>query len=285
MQSTTNNGRTPPQTVDEALAEARRSLDSRLEADLLTCRALGRERAWLYAHGGDAIEAGALATLQRLVAERRGGKPVAQLCGTREFYGRDFEIDERVLIPRPETELLIDVALTLPLPQEARVCDIGTGSGCIAVTLAAERPAWRVTAVDCSKDALAVARANHDRLCPQRVELLMGDLLDPVGDRRFDLVVSNPPYVAEEDPHLERGDLRFEPRRALAAGADGLDVIRRLVARARHRLGPGGWLLIEHGHDQAARVRSLLEGAGFYRVESRRDLAGIERISLGRVAG
>lgn len=272
-----------PRIVDEALGEARRLLGSRLEADLLACRALGRDRTWLYAHGGDPIEAEALVTLQRLVAQRRDGKPVAQLCGAREFYGREFLVDERVLIPRPETELLVDLALALPLPDTARACDVGTGSGCIAVTLAAERPQWQVSGIDCSAEALAVAAGNRDRLCPGRVELLRGDLLEPASARRFDLVVSNPPYVAEHDPHLEQGDLRFEPRMALAAGIDGLDVIRRLVAQACERLEADGWLLIEHGHDQAASVRSLFEQAGYSHVSSHRDLAGIERVSLGKL--
>lgn len=284
MQSYENNGRPTPKTVDQALADARRALGSRLEADLLASRALGQPRSWLYAHGNDPVDAAKLSVFERLVTERQSGKPIAQLCGSREFYGREFVIDEHVLIPRPETELLVDLALALPLPDQARVCDVGTGSGCIAVTLAAERPRWRVTAIDCSDEALAVAGHNRDRLCPARVELLCGDLLEAVGDQHFDLIVSNPPYVAADDPHLERGDLRFEPRHALAAGADGLDVIRRLVSQAPDRLVAGGWLLIEHGHDQAAAVRALLDSAGFASVESRRDLAGIERVTLGRIA-
>jgi release factor glutamine methyltransferase len=284
MQSTTNNDGETPQSIHEALVRARRLLGSRLEADLLACRALERDRSWLYAHDRDPIDRRALARLEKLVDGRLEGRPIAQLCGSREFYGRDFLVDEHVLIPRPETELLIDIALSLSLPEKARVCDVGTGSGCIALTLAAERPLWRVTGVDCSPDALSVACGNRDLLGLERVELLPGDLLEPVQDRRFDLIVSNPPYVAENDTHLEQGDVRFEPRQALAAGIDGLDVIRRLVPRAGQRLEPGGWLLLEHGHDQAAAVRSLLERAGFSGVESRRDLAGIERVTIGRFA-
>lgn len=282
MQSNTNNDRRRPQTVGQALAEARDRLGNRLEADLLTCHALGRERSWLYAHDNDRIDAASLARLEHLVAQRLEGRPIAQLCGQREFYGREFSIDERVLIPRPETELLIELALALELPERARVCDVGTGSGCIALTLAAERPQWRVAAIDQSADALAVATANRARLGLKHVELLRGDLLEPVIDRRFELVVSNPPYVAAADPHLERGDLRFEPRAALAAGPDGLDIIRRLVSTGFDQLAHGGWLLLEHGHDQAAAVRTLLQAIGFTDVTSRRDLAGIERVSLGK---
>ena len=267
-------------SVIDALTEAYQKLPSRLEADLLACRALACERSWLYAHGGDAMPDEALVRLRRLVEQRLHGRPIAQLCGGREFYGREFSVDERVLIPRPETELLIDLALALPLPSAAQVCDVGTGSGCIALTLAAERPSWRLTAIDSSADALAVAAENRERLGLGRVELLAGDLFGPVGERRFDLIVSNPPYVADADPHLQCGDLRFEPQSALAGGIDGLDVIRRLTA-ALERLNPGGWLLIEHGYDQATAVRGLLEGAGFTRVESRRDLAGIERVGMG----
>ncbi len=281
MHSTGKNGNPGSPTVNEALSEARRKLASRLEADLLGCRALACERSWLYAHGDDAIADEARLRLRQLVDQRLDGHPIAQLCGGREFYGREFAVDPRVLIPRPETEQLIDLALALRLPAEARVCDVGTGSGCIALTLAAERPGWRISAVDRSTDALVVAADNRKRLQLGGVELLAGDLLEPVSDRRFDLVVSNPPYIAATDPHLQRGDLRFEPRSALAAGADGLDLIRRLAPQAFERLDPGGWLLIEHGHDQAAAVRELLTRAGFVGVESRHDLAGIERVAVG----
>lgn len=281
MQSTTNDKGPADPSIEEALKRARRSLGNRLEADLLACRALRCERSWLYAHSRDPIDPEAARSLERLVSERMIGRPIAQLCGQREFYGRDFLIDQRVLIPRPETELLIDLALALTLRDDARVCDVGTGSGCIALTLAAERPHWRIAGVEHSTDAMAVAEANRTHLGLHGVEFLVGDLLEPVSDRRFDLIVSNPPYIAEDDPHLGRGDLRFEPRQALAAGTDGLDVMRRLVASARGSISAGGWLLVEHGHDQAAEVRRLFESAGFSRVDSRRDLAGIERVTLG----
>ncbi|RFF30843.1 peptide chain release factor N(5)-glutamine methyltransferase [Wenzhouxiangella sediminis] len=282
MQSTTNKDDNSPKSLRQALSRARRLLGDRLEADLLACHALGRERSWLYAHDGDPIDNGTLTRLDELIAQRLDGRPIAQICGLREFYGRDFGVNEHVLIPRPETELLVDVALSLELPDNARVCDVGMGSGCIALTLAAERPGWRITGIDRSVEALTAAAANRDRLGLQRVELLPGDLLAPVAERRFELIVSNPPYIAEDDPHLRHGDLRFEPIEALAAGPDGFEVIRRLVPASLDQLETGGWLLIEHGYDQATAVRALFEAAGFSSVSSRRDLAGIERVTLGK---
>ncbi|RFF27723.1 MULTISPECIES: peptide chain release factor N(5)-glutamine methyltransferase [unclassified Wenzhouxiangella] len=281
MPPESSSGSPIAQTVSEALQHARNRLSDRLETDLLACKALGCNRSWLYAHGKDLIDTRALERFENLVAARIQGKPVAQLLGSREFYGRDFRVDECVLVPRPETELLIDITLNLLLPESARVVDVGAGSGCIALTLAAERPGWQITATDISAEALAVATENRDRLGLDRVEMVCGDLLEPVGECRFDLIVSNPPYVADEDPHLELGDVRFEPRRALAAGPDGLEVIRRLVPDSWDRLQRGGWLLIEHGHDQAASVRALLERAGFADVLSHHDLAGIERVTSG----
>lgn len=281
MQTNSRHGRPSPQTVDEAIARIRRLLGNRLEADLLACHAIGRDRSWLYAHGEDALGPEAASTLERLVAQRLEGRPIAHLCGFREFYGREFALDDRVLIPRPETELLVDLALSLPLGETARVCDVGTGSGCVALTLAAERPAWRITATDLSSEALAVAADNRRRLDLERVELIRGDLLEPLREIGVDLIVSNPPYVAENDPHLERGDLRFEPRLALAADADGLGLIERLVEGAPAALRRPGWLAIEHGHDQATAVAALLRRAGFAQIACHCDLAGIERVTLG----
>lgn len=281
MQSTTFSGERLPATVGAALNEAATFLGQRLEAELLLAFALGRERTWLYAHADEAITADQWRKCRDLLRLRLDGHPVAYLLENREFYGRSFEIGSGVLIPRPETELLVDTALSLPLPESARVVDVGTGSGCIALTLAVERPGWRITAIEISTEALAVATENRDRLGLDHVEMFCGDLLEPVDQHRFDLIVSNPPYVAAEDPHLELGDVRFEPRRALAAGPDGLEVIRRLVPESWGRLQQGGWLLIEHGYDQAATVRALFERAGFADVLSHQDLAGIERVTAG----
>ncbi|WP_376696704.1 peptide chain release factor N(5)-glutamine methyltransferase [Wenzhouxiangella sp. EGI_FJ10305] len=285
MQSTTSTEAGVPTTVGAALGTAATLLGQRLEAELLLAHAVGRERAWLYAHADEPIAADQWRICRDLFRQRLEGWPVAYLLERREFYGRPFQIGEGVLIPRPETELLIDIALNLPLPESARAVDVGTGSGCVALTLAAERPDWQITATDISAEALAIAARNRDQLGLDPVELICGDLFEPVEERLFELIVSNPPYVAEEDPHLELGDVRFEPRRALAAGPDGLYIIRRLVPESWGRLQGGGWLLIEHGYDQAEAVRLLLERTGFAAVQSHRDLAGIERATAGMKPG
>jgi len=269
-------------TLADALAEARRRIGDRAEARRLAALALDRSTGWIIAHSDAPLSEAAHARFARLVAQRANGVPHAHLAGQREFYGRAFSVSPDVLIPRPETEHLVDWALSLPLPSGASALDVGTGSGCVAWTLAAERPSWRVTATDVSREALAMAEINRERMGLTNAALAAGDLLRPVADRRFDLIVSNPPYVAGDDPHLDRGDLRFEPRVALTPGPDGLALIRRLIESAPEHLAAGGWLLLEHGYDQAAEVRSLLGGAGFTDVESRTDLAGIERVSGGR---
>ncbi len=238
-------------------------------------------RAWLYAHADARLNAVQRDRFDALLQGRKSGVPIAYLLGHREFYGRDFTVTPAVLIPRPETELVVETALEKLDDPGACVVDVGTGSGCIALTLAAERPDWQVSAVDISDDALAVCRANADRLALKRVEILQGDLLAPVADRRFDAVVSNPPYVAAKDPHLTRGDLRFEPGLALSADRQGLEVIERLLDQAVTCLHPGGWLIIEHGHQQAATVRQLFSQAGLTQISTRRDLADIERVTLG----
>ncbi|QKK03109.1 MAG: peptide chain release factor N(5)-glutamine methyltransferase [Pseudomonadota bacterium] len=264
-----------------ALDEAACDLKSRLEAELLLAFVLGRSRAWLYAHGDAALSADQARRFAELVDKRSAGRPIAYLLGQREFYGRQFQVDDAVLIPRPETELLIELILDLPLPDNARVVDIGTGSGCIALTLAAERPNWQVTATDICLEALAVAERNRQALRLESVRLLEGDLYQPLRSQQFDLVVSNPPYVADGDPHLEQGDLPSEPRLALSCPDRGTAILRRLADGAHEHLLPGGWLLVEHGHDQAAFVIELLHRSGFERVRSVDDLAGIARVALG----
>lgn len=221
-----------------------------------------------------------------LAARRASGEPVAYIIGEREFYGLMFKVTPAVLIPRPETELLVELALErIPADAPCRVLDLGTGSGCVALTIASQRPQSRVTATDCSRDALAVASANARALDVHNVEFVCGDWFDALAGRRFDLVVSNPPYIAAGDAHLGEGDLRFEPRGALMAGVDGLESIRRIVRGAAAHLAVGGWLLIEHGYDQAQACRELLDDAGFGSVLSRCDLAGIARVSGGLLDG
>lgn len=268
-------------TVSSLLAQAAQRLPDRLERDLLLCHVLGCERTALFAHPERAVDALVAAEYLALVLRRAEGHPMAYLLGHREFYGRQFMVNSAVLIPRPETEVLIDWALHLGL-NPARVVDVGTGSGCIALTLACERPEWLVVAIDRSPEALTVCQANRRALSAHQVITLEGDLLAPVRGQCFDLIISNPPYVAADDPHLSRGDLVHEPAMALAADNDGLGVLQRLIAQAPTHLHPGGWLLLEHGFDQAEAVGQLLAQAGFEDIECRRDLAGIERVSGGR---
>ena len=255
-----------------------------IDAQVLLAHALGRDRAWLSAHATDALDPVALDAFFRLAKRRREGEPVAYLTGRREFWGLDLHVDAAVLVPRPETETLVEAALArLAHDRALRVLDLGTGSGAIALALAHERPAWDLLAVDASPAALAVAQANAARLALRNVRFARSDwYADLSADDRFDAIVANPPYVATGDPHLREGDLPFEPAVALKAGADGLAALRPIVAGARDRLREGGWLMVEHGYDQAAAVRALFEAHGFERVASLRDLAGIPRVAAGQ---
>lgn len=273
-------------TVAEMLASAARRIggsEARLEAELLVAHALGRSRAWLYAWPERVLDAPELERCERLVAARERGEPVAYLTGHREFWSLDLEVTPDVLIPRPETELLVERALAaIPREANAQVADLGTGSGAIALAIAHERPRARVLATDASAAALAVARANATKLELGNVEFALGDWCTALGDRSFDVIVSNPPYIAEDDPHLALGDLRFEPRPALASGRRGLDAIARIVECAGSHLASRGYLMFEHGLDQGAPVRELMARHGFIDVETARDLAGHERVTSAR---
>ena len=245
--------------------------------------ALGVSDAYLVAHPGQPLTEQQHERYLDWVERRRAGEPVAYLTGEREFYSLAFKVTPAVLIPRPETELLVDIALErVPAHEPFRVLDLGTGSGCVAIAIAKHRSRAQVTATEVSRDALAVARENAARHGTS-IELIESDWMEALAGRRFDLIVSNPPYVAEHDPHLSQGDSRFEPRAALVAGADGLSCIRLIIAQARAHLEPDGGLLFEHGYDQAARCRGLLAESGYFAVATRYDLAGIERVSGGRV--
>ena len=271
-------------TFTDALRAAHAQGLPRLEAQMLLLHVLGQPpqaRAWLLAHDTDVLPADAAARLAVLIRRRLAGEPVAYLTGVKAFHGLQLHVDARVLDPRDDTETLVDWALALlPPARPARVLDLGTGSGAIALAVARQRPAAQVLAVDASPDALAVARGNAERL-GLTVALRAGDWFAPVAGARFDLVLSNPPYIAEANPHLPA--LAHEPRQALVSGADGLHDIRRIVAGAPAHLAPGGWLLLEHGWDQAGAVRELLAAAGLAQVQSRRDLGGVERCSGGRL--
>ncbi|KAF0814707.1 Release factor glutamine methyltransferase [Andreprevotia sp. IGB-42] len=255
---------------------------ARIDAQVLFSHVSGHNRAWLIAHGSDEADPALAAAYDALAARRRAGEPVAYLVGTREFYGRDFAVSPAVLIPRPETELLVELALARA-GDNARVLDLGTGSGCIPVTLKLERADLLVSAVDISSDALAVAQHNARRLGAE-VQFVHSDWFAALAGQTFSLIVSNPPYIEQHDPHLAQGDLRFEPRGALTDGADGLLHIRHIVTTCVEHLRAGGWLLFEHGYDQGGASRALLDAAGFSEVQTWHDLAGLDRVTGGRCA-
>ncbi|HXF65784.1 MAG TPA: peptide chain release factor N(5)-glutamine methyltransferase [Burkholderiales bacterium] len=252
------------------------------EARALVRAALGVEEAYLAAHPERILSEAEHRRFLAWAGRRRAGEPLAYITGSREFYGLAFKVTPAVLIPRPETELLVELALErIPADADCRVLDLATGCGCVAVAIALERPRARVTGTDVSREALAVARENARRH-GAAVELVESDWFEALAGRRFDVIVANPPYVAEGDPHLAQGDLRFEPRAALVAGPEGLECIRAIVTGAATHLAPGGWLLFEHGYDQGARARAALAQAGYAERFTQRDLAGLERISGGR---
>lgn len=254
-----------------------------MDARVLLRAALGVSDTHLVAHPGQVLTDAQRTRYLGWIERRRAGEPVAYLTGEREFFSLAFKVTPAVLIPRPETELLVEQALDrLPVHAPRRVLDLATGSGCVSVAIARHRPFARVAAADISTAALAVARDNAVRH-GANVEFVESDWFAALAGRRFDLIVANPPYVAAGDPHLARGDLRFEPKPALVAGPSGLECIGPLVAQAHAHLIAGGWLLFEHGQDQATRCRALLARIGFQDVASWRDLAGIERVSGGRV--
>lgn len=275
-------------TVRELLAHAHdrlgtQSEEAALDAEVLLAHVLRRDRSWLYAWPEHIPDADHQDAFEQLVAKRQQGQPVAHLVGKREFWSLPLKVNADTLIPRPETEHLVEIALGLGLPDNARVLDLGTGSGAIALALASERPGWKITAVDRSRAALEVARRNGTSLGLAGLEFLHSDWFEalPAGTR-YDLILSNPPYVATQDPHLGRGDLRFEPRQALVSGPEGLDDIRRIAAVAPGFLQPGGWLWLEHGAGQGAQVAELLRNNGFGQVTQQHDLAGHDRHSGGR---
>lgn len=248
-----------------------------LETRILASHALQLSRVQLITQSERPFSEAEARSLARLIARRLAGEPIAYIIGQREFFGLPFSVTSAVLIPRPETELLVELALER-LPQGGRLLDLGTGSGAIAVAIAHERPDARVTALDASQDALAIARQNAGRNQVE-VEFLHSDWYAALADARFDVIVANPPYIEKNDPHLTQGDLRFEPVDALTDHADGLTDLRAIVAGAGRHLRAGGWLLMEHGYDQAVAVRALLAAQAFEQAQSWRDLAGIERVS------
>lgn len=266
--------------------ESTLSIDSstaRIEVQCLLQAVLSVNRAYLLTHSERVLSDHEYARYAALLERRLSGEPIAYLLGEREFFGLNFKVTPATLIPRPDTELLVELALQhIPQRGQFRVLDMGTGSGAVALSIAHARPDAEVVAVDASETALSVARENAQRLNISNVCLLHSDWFAALTGERFDLIVSNPPYIEADDVHLGQGDVRFEPLSALASGADGLDDIRRISAAARSHLHPGGWLMFEHGYDQSVRVRQLMQQAGFTEVASARDLSGIERVTVGR---
>jgi release factor glutamine methyltransferase len=273
-------------TIDEALRWAASRLlhsDSpRLDAELLLCRVLQQPRSYLFTWSDKTLSADEQQQFAVLLARREAGEPLAHILGERGFWTLDLKVTADTLIPRPETELLVEAALARLPGGGASVLDLGTGSGAIALAIASECPPCEVVAVERSEAALAVAQENAQRNAIGNVQFLQGSWYQPLNGQRFDVIVSNPPYICADDPHLVEGDVRFEPLTALASGADGLDDIRLIIAAAAEHLNPGGWLLLEHGYEQGKAVCELLRGAGFRAVELLADLQGHGRVSLGR---
>lgn len=277
-------------TIGALLAEAAKNLEqtsesARLDAELMLAFVLDKPRSYLFSHAEEQPEEERFDIFTGMVHRRAQGEPLAYITGRREFWSMDLVVNRHTLIPRPDTEVLVEQALACLDEAPRRLLDLGTGSGAIALALARERPRDRVTATDVSADALAVARYNASRLGLGNVEFALGSWFEPVSGRRFDLIASNPPYVAEGDPHLLEDGLPYEPNTALVAGGDGLDCIRILVKDAPDYLNPGGRLFLEHGYDQAGQVAGILASAGFTDIQHHSDLGGIQRVSSGRKPG
>jgi release factor glutamine methyltransferase len=279
-------------TIGELLGDAAAELRAlpqaspRLEAELLLAAASGLDRCRLLAWPEAVIEAGALARFHALLERRLAGEPIAYIRGHQEFWSQTLRVTPDTLIPRPETELLVELALEgLPANESLLVLDAGCGSGAIAAALASERPAWTLIAVDLSEAAAHVARENFHSCSLGNTAVLTCDWLTPIATRCLHAIVANPPYIPGTDPHLRQGDLPWEPRGALAAGPDGLDAIRVLSAQAASRLRPAGFFALEHGFDQGAAVRSILAGEGFERLTTHPDLSGRDRATIGRLVG
>lgn len=274
------------QRIDQLLAHAAQgdSPTAQLDAELLLAFVLDKPRSYLYTWPEKTLSETQVVTFMALLERRLRGEPVAYLLGRQGFWTLDLQVAEHTLIPRADTELLVEAALQLADTDTAlQVLDLGTGTGALALALASERPAWRVTGVDRIESAVALAQRNQQQLQLPNAVFLHSHWFSALAGRRYDLIISNPPYIADNDPHLQQGDLRFEPLSALVSGPDGLDDLRLIIAQAPSYLSANGWLLLEHGFDQAGAVRELLQQAGFVDVSSQRDLSGHERITLGRL--
>ena len=272
--------------IDQLLAHAAQidSPTAQLDAELLLAFVLEKPRSYLYTWPDKTVTEAQVAAFMTLLERRQRGEPVAYLLGRQGFWTLDLQVAKHTLIPRADTELLVESALQLAdASSTLKVLDLGTGTGALALALASERPLWAVTGVDRIESAVTLAQNNQRQLQLANVEFLSSHWFSALTAQRYDLIVSNPPYIADNDPHLQQGDVRFEPLSALVSGPDGLDDIRLIIAQAPSYLTANGWLLLEHGFDQASAVRELLQQAGFIDVSSQRDLSGHQRISLGRL--
>jgi release factor glutamine methyltransferase len=273
------------QTIKAAIIFATNLLTSptpRLDAEKLLAHALKKSRSYCFSHPEQTLTPLQEKIFEELVARRKQGEPVAYILGKQGFWNSDFLVTPATLIPRPETEMLVENTLALlPIEHEIRVADLGTGSGAIALSLAAECPNWRVTATDISEAALEVAKQNAENNALRNLEFQQGAWCLAILGKNFHAIVSNPPYIAENDPHLSHGDLRFEPHGALIAGPDGLDALREIISNAGDHLLNGGYLLLEHGYTQGKSVRELMALSGFKKIRTEHDLAGHERITIG----
>ncbi|MDO8954902.1 MAG: peptide chain release factor N(5)-glutamine methyltransferase [Gammaproteobacteria bacterium] len=256
---------------------------AKLDAELLLAHALQQPRTYLYTWPEQSVNPEQIHAFLSLVDKRIAGQPIAYLLGNREFWSLSLEVNPKVLIPRPETELLVETALSLPLSEQAIIADLGTGSGAIALSLSVERPEWEIYATDYASAALEVAELNAKRLDLGTIHFLQGSWCQALPALLFDAIISNPPYIDKEDPHLHEGDVRFEPRSALVADNKGLSDLDCIIKQARGYLKPGGYLLLEHGYNQAQAVVEIFADYGYQAIENRKDLAGVERVSLARI--
>ncbi len=273
-------------TIRDLLKRAQNSLSGEtaaLDCELLLCHCLGKDRAYLYTWPEHKVDSAIQIAFQQLLERRSNGEPIAYLIGRREFWSLPLAVNNSTLIPRPDTERLVEVALDLPLPGNANVLDLGTGTGAIALALASENPSWQVLGVDVAQEIVQLAQKNAHELKIGNAQFLQSNWFENVAPRQFDLMVSNPPYIAEDDPHLNEGDVRFEPRRALIAEQNGFAAIAAIANAAKSYLRAGGWLLFEHGYKQGPKVRTLLSQLNYNDISTWQDWGGNERVTGGHV--